>query len=116
MQKIDQKVQDYLQKYIIEEAQFEHGQFVSNIFAEDKKDGDIRVILDLSDLNEFVVLVDRHFKMETIEVVKNLITPNCFMASLDWKDAYYSVKKHPNYRKYFIGGVNYINLLVYQMV
>ena len=90
MQKIDEKMQQYLQKCIVEEAQFEEGQFVSNIFSEEKSDGDIRIILDLSKLNEFVV--DRHFKMENIEVVKNLITPNCFMASLDWKDAYYSVK------------------------
>lgn len=98
MQKIDEKMQQYLQKSIVEEAHFEEGQFVSNIFSEEKSDGDIRIILDLSKLNEFVV--DRHFKMENIEVVKNLITPNCFMASLDWKDAYYSVKIHPKYRKY----------------
>ena len=56
------------------------------------------MILDLSDLNEYVV--DRHFKMENIEVIKTLIDQNCFMASLDWKDAYYSVKIHPDHRKF----------------
>ena len=97
-QKIDQEIQKYLAKQIIEPAISEEGQFISNIFAEDKPDGGVRIILDLSDLNEYVV--DRHFKMENIEVIKTLIDQNCFMASLDWKDAYYSVKIHPEHRKY----------------
>ena len=97
--KIDQEIQKYLAKQIIEPAMSEEGQFISNIFAEDKSDGGVRIILDLSDLDEYVV--DRHFKMENIEVIKTLIDQNCFiMASLDWKDAYYSVKIHPEHRKY----------------
>ena len=97
-QKIDKKIQQYLEQQIMEEAQFDKNQFVSNIFAENKSDGDIRVILDLSDLNEFVT--ERHFKMEDINFVRQMIDQNCFMASLDWKDAYFSVKINPQHRKY----------------
>ena len=43
-------------------------------------------------LNSFVENSD--FKMESIHAVLNLVTPNCWMASLDFKDAYYSVKIH----------------------
>ena len=96
--KIDLEIQKYLEKHIIEPAISEEGQYISNIFGEDKPDGGVRIILDLSDLNEYVV--DRHFKMENIEVIKTLIDQNCFMASLDWKDAYYSVKIHPAHRKF----------------
>ena len=31
-----------------------------------------------------------HFKMETVNSILTMITPNCFMAKLDVKDAYYS--------------------------
>ena len=38
-------------------------QYISNIFTKDKKDGTVRVVLDLSDLNEDVVY--RYFKMDS---------------------------------------------------
>ena len=38
--------------------------------------------------------------MERIQSVINMITPNCFMASIDIKYAYYSVPIAPEHRKY----------------
>ena len=38
--------------------------------------------------------------METIHSIISLVTPGCWMASLDLKDAYYSVKIHPKYQKF----------------
>ena len=38
--------------------------------------------------------------MESIHTVLKLVTPNCWMASLDLKDAYYSVKIHPDFQKF----------------
>eukprot|EP00794_Sanderia_malayensis_P010704 gene10704-11849_t len=38
--------------------------------------------------------------METIHSILNLVTPHCWMASIDLKDAYYSVKIHESYQKY----------------
>ena len=32
-----------------------------------------------------------NFKMETIKSALNLVTPNCYMAKIDKKDAYYSI-------------------------
>lgn len=55
--------------------------FVSNIFTRPKKNGGVRLILDLSDLNEYVV--KQHFKMDDIHTVACLLTPNCYMASVD---------------------------------
>ena len=38
--------------------------------------------------------------METLQSILNLITPNCYLASIDLKDAYYTVPVHPDYTKY----------------
>ena len=73
-------------------------EYISNIFTRPKKNGAYRVILNLKQLNE---QVDKHhFKMDTIHTCVQLITPGCYMASLDLRDAYYSVPIHKHFRKY----------------
>jgi len=49
-------------------------------------------------LNKFVAY--HHFKMESLKHVISMIRPNCFMASVDLKDAYYSVPIHQDHEKY----------------
>ena len=92
------KVQKLLNKDVIEIANHETGQVISNIFTRPKKDGGYRMILDLSELNEYITY--RHFKMDTFETSRALITRNCYIASLDLKDAYYSVPIAKADRKY----------------
>ena len=41
-----------------------------------------------------------HFKMKTLQSVLSLITPGCYLVSLDLKDAYYSVPMHPDRTKF----------------
>lgn len=74
------------------------GECISPIFLRPKKDGSHRLILNLKKLNTTIVY--RHFKMDTLKSAINLVTPNCFMASLDWKDAYYSVPVLPEFQKF----------------
>ena len=57
------------------------------------------MILNLKDLNNFVVY--KHFKMESLNSVLDLMTPGCFMASIDIKDAYYSVPIAKEHKKCF---------------
>lgn len=54
-----------------------------------------------------------HFKMDTLQSCINLMTMNCFMASLDLTDAYYYVSINPDLKKYlkFKVGTQYANLL-----
>ena len=74
------------------------GEFISTIFLRPKKDGTHCTILNLKELNEFVTY--HHFKMDTLEAAIRMMKPGCFMASVDRKDAYYTVPIHPSHQKY----------------
>lgn len=86
---IDQEIKNLLNMGAIVEACHETDQFLSSIFYRPKKSGEYRVILTLKNLNEFVVY--HHFKMDTFESAVNLIKKNCFMASIDIRNAYHSI-------------------------
>ncbi len=95
---IDAEICSLYNKGVIEQTYPEQGDFVSSIFTRRKKDGGLRIILDLSKLNEY--LEYHHFKMDTFDVASKMVTKDCYMASLDLKDAYYSVPIAIEDRKY----------------
>ena len=74
---------------VIRKTTPERGEFVSGFFAREKKDGSLRVILNLKSLNNYVPY--KKFRMETFNKALTLITPNCYMASIDIYHAYFSV-------------------------
>ena len=83
----------------------EIGDFVSTIFLRPKKDGTHRTILNLKQFNEFVEY--HHFKMDTLETAINMVKPGCYMASVDLKDAYYTVPIDlglPKFLKFWFDG------------
>ena len=86
---IESEIEKYLAKEIIEKACVTDDCFISNIFVRPKKDGSHRMILNLKNFNHFVDY--HHFKMDTFKTAISLIRPGCFMASIDLKDAYYSI-------------------------
>ena len=83
------EIQKLLGKQVIREISETEVKYVSSIFLRPKKDGSYRLILNLRELNEYVV--KRHFKMETLKSVLAFVTPDCFFGSLDIKDAYFSI-------------------------
>lgn len=95
---IDKEIDKLLDIGVIEEAKHEEDQFISPIFTRPKKDGEHRMILNLKDLNMSVEY--HHFKMDTFETVLKLVKPNCFMASIDLRHAYYSVSIFKPHRRY----------------
>lgn len=68
--------------------------FVSSLFVIPKASGGFRPVINLKPLNRSVVY--RHFKMEGIETVRNLIRKGDYMAKIDLKDAFLSVPVHPD--------------------
>lgn len=96
---IDKEIEKMLTQKVIEHTVKENNEVVSKIFTREKKEkGAVRVILNLKKLNS--QLQTEKFKMEGIKSALDLITPNCYMGSIDLVSAYYSVPVHEKYRKY----------------
>lgn len=95
---VDKEIQMLLSKHVIVECNHKPGEFISPIFTRPKKDGSLRMILNLKKLNSHVNY--NHFKMESLENVLNIIQPYTWMASVDLKDAFYTVPVHPSHQKY----------------
>ena len=74
------------------------GEYISKIFPRAKNSGSVRIILNLSNLNEHKAY--GHFKVDNLNSVLLLMEQNCYMGSVDLKDAYYTVNVHHEFRKY----------------
>ena len=93
--KIDIELEKLMKKGVISSTNPNNGMYVSPIFTKEKS---LRIILDLSDFNKCVTY--RHFKMDNLQTAMNLMSYDCYMASIDWKDAYYSIPIAKHHRKY----------------
>ena len=96
--KIDGEIKKYIDSGIIKEIEHCKGEYVSQIFPRPKKNGNVRIILNLRNLNEDIKY--EHFKMESLDLALGLIDENFYLSKIDLSDAYYSVSIHPNFRKY----------------
>lgn len=95
---MDDEIHSLSKHKVIEKVSHCKGEYISNIFPRAKKDGSSRVILNLRALNKFVEY--HHFKMDTLKSAIQLMRPNCFFASVDLKDAYYSIPVCSSDRKF----------------
>lgn len=96
--KIDTCLQKLVTKGAIINCKPCEGQYLSKIFTVPKPNGDDRFILNLKGLNKFIQT--EHFKLEDIRTVITLMTPNCYMATIDLQDAYFCVPIHNEHKKY----------------
>ena len=85
----DQEISKLLAMGVIKEVQHDKNEYISPIFMVPKKNGEYRMILNLKELNKNIPY--HHFKMETFESALKLVKPNCYVASIDIRHAYYSV-------------------------
>ncbi len=96
--KLHAALTEYLELGIIEPCDELEDGFYSNLFTVPKRDDSVRVIFNLSDLNWFIDT--DHFKMDTVKQAIEFMTDNCYFASIDFKNAYYSVRVSNKYRKF----------------
>jgi len=96
--KIDDELNYMSELGVIEAASHEQGEFISSIFSRPKKDGSVRVILNLTKLNDFIEY--HKFKMDTFNTVVKMMKQDCYMATIDLKLAYYLIPIHCNDKKY----------------
>ena len=97
IQIISGEINKLLSKGVLEVTKHSDNEIISDIFLRDK-DGSHRIILNLKKLNLYAAKA--HFKMDTLHTITKLIEKDCFMASIDLKDAYYSVPITRKDRKY----------------
>ena len=93
---IELEIDKLLKMIVIEEVSITPGQFISPIFTCPKKDREYCMIINLKELNKYIKYY--HFKLDTFETL-HLIKPNCFMASADLSQTYYSVPMAREVRK-----------------
>ena len=98
IQIISGEINKLLSKGVLEVTKHTDNEIISDIFLRDNKDGSHRMILNLKKLNLYTTKA--HFKMDTLHTITQLIVKDCFMASIDLKDAYYSVPITRKDRKY----------------
>ena len=95
---ISGEINKLLSKEVLEVTDHSDNEIISDIFLRHKKGRSHRMILNLKNLNLYAAKV--HFKMDTLHTITHLIERDCFMASIDLKDAYYSVPITREDRKY----------------
>ena len=80
---INSEIQKLKSKKVIVNTDKKLG-YISGVFTRSKEDGSHRIILNLKLFNKFIC--HRHFKLESIQDVLNVIKKDAFMASIDLKD------------------------------
>ncbi|KAM4702972.1 uncharacterized protein WCC33_011531 [Rhinophrynus dorsalis] len=83
-----------LRKGAIRQAPAGPAGFISNIFLVGKKNSGLRPVINLRALNECVLY--RHFKMEGIHILRDLLLLSDWMIKIDLKDAYLTVPMAPS--------------------
>ena len=92
----DEQIEQLLLKAAIVECNsINEGDFVSNVFLRPKKGSSHCLILNLKSFNAFVQYA--HFKMETLDQICELMTQSCWMAVVDFSDAYLMMPVNPNH-------------------
>lgn len=95
---IEKEILAMLSKKAIEEVHPNSYGFRSRLFTVPKKTGDIRPVLNLRPLNQFIP--QRHFKMETLKQVCTVINQGDYLTSIDLTDAFMHVLVHQSSRRF----------------
>lgn len=95
---IDDEIRKLLDLNVIVHTQRKEEQILSPIFLRPKKDGGYRMVLNLKELNKHIPY--KHFKMEHFEQAIRLINAGDYLASVDLRHAYYTVKVAEEQQKF----------------
>ena len=112
---IQQEIQELLRKRAIEEVPPNSRGFRSQLFTVPKKTGDLRPVLNLKPLNQY--LPRRPFKMESLKTACTMINPGDYCTKIDLADAFMHYLIHPSQRHYlqfpFMGRLLQYHVLPY---
>jgi hypothetical protein len=93
------EIRELVGKGVIVEVDHIEGEYISHVFLREKKDKDkFRMILNLKKVNQYIE--KEHFKMDTLTAALAMVYEGCWFLSLDFTDAYYTVRVAPESRKF----------------
>ena len=95
---LSNEIEKHVKNNVVSLVPVSEEHLVSRVFVVKKNSGGFRMVLDLSYFNKFVNKV--HFRMENLSTIKELLSPNDFMVSLDLKDAFFSIPIHYESKKF----------------
>ena len=95
---VSSHIRDLYFSSAVEEAPLASLVVVSPLGVLPKKNGKLRLILDLRYVNQF--LADMHFSFENLRVIPQLFQSECFMFTIDLKDGYLHISGAEAHRKY----------------
>ena len=92
-------LEELVQKNVLETVQDQNSPgFYGRLFITPKPDGRWRSIIDLSELNKFIV--NPSFQMETSWSIQSSMRKGMWATSIDLKDAYFHIPVHKKFRKF----------------
>ena len=97
---IEKEIENLLFKNAIERVSQKDAMngFYSTLFLVPKKNGEMRPVINLRSLNRY--LVKKHFKMDTMSKVLQLVEKGDWSITLDLSDAYFHLKIFKPHRKF----------------
>ncbi len=96
LQVISQEIEALLHKRAILPIEDDGNGFYSAVFVVPKRGGKFRPVWDFRHLNSF--LVYRHFKMEGMHTVRDLLQPGDWFIKIDLTDGYLHIPVHPQFQ------------------
>ena len=105
---VREELQSLLKKGAVVPVSDSQEGFYSNLFLVPKKNGQMRPVINLKRLNQWVSA--EHFKMEGIPTLRDLLSPGDWFVKVDLKDAYFTVpidSGHHHYLRFMLGKEKY---------
>ena len=96
---VELEVKGMLKKGLIRKVQTSKEEFVSNLFFVKKKDRGQRPVINLKQLNVYILYC--HFRMEGLQKLKYMLQKEDYMCRLGLKDAYFSVLLEKKFKAFF---------------
>lgn len=95
---IDSEIENLVLKNAVRETTPTSNSLYSNVFLVPRNGGELRPVINLKNLNSF--LLYEHFKMEGIQLLRDLMEEGDWLVKLDLKDAYLTINVAEKFRKF----------------